>query len=137
MNVILLILEVLVLLYPDLMRELVAPKVWKHWHICSTADSKLLFTMDFEGFFTMDFLQNSLNIILGKLVYLKLDLMRELIVLVSHEVQICICSTADSKLLFTMDFEGFFTMDFLQNLLTIILEELVLLMLDLIVSSAD
>ena len=80
MNVILLILEVLVLLEPNLMRELVAPRVWKHKRICSTADSKLLFTMDFKGFFTMDFLLNSLNIILGELVRSKLDLVGKFVV---------------------------------------------------------
>merc|ERR1711973_206680 len=87
--------------------------------------------MDFEGFFTMDFLQNSLTVILEELVLLMLDLIRELVVAVSKKVQICFCSTVDSKLLFTMDFEGFFTMDFPQNSLTVILEELVLLMTDL------
>ena len=36
--------------------------------------------MDFEGFFTMDFPQNSLTVILEELVLLMLDLMRELVV---------------------------------------------------------
>ena len=65
------------------------------------------------------------------MVYLKLDLTRELVVLVSYEVQICIYSSVDSRLLFTMDFKGFFTMDFLQNSLNIIPEKLVYLKLDL------
>ena len=78
LNVILLILKALVLLEPNLMRELVVPRVWKHRRICSTADSNLLFTMDFEGFFTMDFLLNSLNLILGELVRPKLNLVWEL-----------------------------------------------------------
>ena len=38
----------------------------------------MLFTMDFEVLFTMDFLLNSLNVILGKLVWSELDLVGEL-----------------------------------------------------------
>ena len=78
-NIILLILEVLVLLKPGWTRELVAPGVWKHWRVCSTVDSKLLFTMDPGMLFTMDFLLNSLNIILGVLIQFKLYLVGELV----------------------------------------------------------
>ena len=88
--------------------------------------------MDFKGFFTMDFLQNLLTIILEELVLLMLDLMGGLVVPVSQKVQIRICSTVGSNLLFTMDFKGFFTMEFLQNSLTLTLGELVYLKLNLI-----
>ena len=57
--------------------------------------------MDFKGFFTMDFLQNFLTVILEELVLLMLDLMGELVVPASQKVQICVCSTVGSNLLFT------------------------------------
>ena len=85
-NLLTIILKELVPLMLDLMRELVILVSQKvQICVCSTVDSKLLFTMDFEGFFTMDFMQSSLDLILGKLIYLMLDLTRELVILVSHE----------------------------------------------------
>ena len=74
-NVILMVLE-----------ELLVPIAQRSRYTCSSASSNLLFTMDFKGFFTMDFLQNLPTIILEELVLLMLDLIRELVILISQKV---------------------------------------------------
>ena len=86
LNVILIVLEAFVLLEPALMRELLAPRAWISQYTCSNANSKLLFTIDFKGFFTMDFLQNSQVIILEELIILMFDLMGEFVTLVLQNV---------------------------------------------------
>ena len=86
LNVILIVLEDFVLLEPALVRELLVQIAQISRYTCSSANSNLLFTMDFKGFFTMDFLQNLPTIILEELVLLMLDLIRELVILVPQKV---------------------------------------------------
>ena len=86
LNVIPIVLEAFVQLKPALMRELLAPRAWISRYTCSSANSKLLFTMDFKGFFTMDFLQNSPVIILEELTIIMFDLMGEFVTLVLQKV---------------------------------------------------
>ena len=96
---------------------LMVQRILKHRHAC------LLFTMDPDGFFTMDFLLNSLNAILVWLVLSELDLVGELVF-----PQFWNCFPRIWKhryACFIMDSEMLFTMDFLLNSLDIILGELV------------